>query len=147
MKVCTKCKESKELIDFHKKGNGYQAQCKVCRTAYDREQYRTNLIQRAARKASVANYKKQFRVWYNSLKTKPCSDCGVEYHHAAMQWDHIPGQEKVSSLAQLIHTGSKPKVLAEIAKCELVCANCHAVRTYHRLREGSDVESTATKDA
>jgi hypothetical protein len=49
----------------------------------------------------------------------------------AMQWDHLPGTDKrgdVSTLRGL----SKQAVLDEIAKCELVCANCHVMRTFHR---------------
>jgi predicted HNH restriction endonuclease len=51
-----------------------------------------------------------------------------------MQWDHLPGVEKLASVAEL-YGYSRDRVLAEIAKCELVCANCHAVRTYRRKRE------------
>jgi hypothetical protein len=53
-----------------------------------------------------------------------------------MQWDHLPGYEKVGDLGRLQARHSKAAVLAEIAKCELVCANCHAVRTFRRRSIG-----------
>lgn len=55
------------------------------------------------------------------------------FHHAAMQWDHRPGTVKCFELASVAKRYlTREQVLAEIAKCELVCANCHAVRTYNR---------------
>jgi hypothetical protein len=47
-----------------------------------------------------------------------------------MQWDHLPEFEKKAALGTLVRHGSRRQVLEEIAKCELVCANCHAVRSF-----------------
>ena len=47
-----------------------------------------------------------------------------------MHWDHLPGHEKSATLGYLAKCGNRERVLEEIAKCELVCANCHAVRTF-----------------
>jgi hypothetical protein len=67
----------------------------------------------------------------NTLKSVPCVDCGVQYPPYIMQFDHTqPG--KVDSISRLVRRASMPAVLAEIAKCEVVCANCHASRTYNR---------------
>ena len=45
-----------------------------------------------------------------------------------------------ASVATLVAAGSRQLVLAEIEKCDLVCANCHAVRTYERrLADGGSV--------
>jgi hypothetical protein len=71
--------------------------------------------------------------WYRSLKAgKPCADCGGVFHHSAMTWDHLPGTEKRSEVSTLLRRHSRRQIIAEIAKCDLVCANCHAVRTYNR---------------
>lgn len=60
-----------------------------------------------------------------------CVDCGYKVHPAALQFDHLPGNEKMYRLAELRGQGRTPisRILTEIAKCEVVCANCHAVRT------------------
>jgi len=50
-----------------------------------------------------------------------------------MQWDHLPGVEKLGDISGSLRNHSRTKILAETAKCELVCANCHAIRTYKRL--------------
>lgn len=71
------------------------------------------------------------REWMQSLKIGPCVDCGQCYHPEAMQFDHLG--DKVYCVSDLIARGwGRERMLAEIAKCELVCANCHAVRTYNR---------------
>ena len=51
-----------------------------------------------------------------------------------MESDHLPGFVKLSDVATLVQKRNRRRVLEEIAKCELVCANCHAVRTYERVR-------------
>lgn len=64
-------------------------------------------------------------------KNKPCADCGVKYHHYVMDLDHVRGQ-KSFPLAKVNRTISAKVIAAEIAKCEVVCANCHRERTYGR---------------
>lgn len=66
-------------------------------------------------------------IW--SLKNKPCQDCGGSFHPAVMQWDHT--RDKFRDISKMV-LYSKEKILKEIAKCELVCANCHAMRTFKR---------------
>lgn len=60
-----------------------------------------------------------------------CTDCGYRAHPAALQFDHLPGKGKLRNLAMLRHRSLKV-IQAEMAKCEVVCANCHAIRTSER---------------
>lgn len=77
---------------------------------------------------------REFRKWYLSLKTaKACTDCGNIFPPVCMQWDHLPQYDKLANVGDLYRRQDKRLVLAEIAKCELVCANCHAIRTAERL--------------
>jgi len=46
-----------------------------------------------------------------------------------MTWDHLPGTIKVADVSSLMQKHNRPLILAEIEKCELFCANCHAVRS------------------
>ena len=76
---------------------------------------------------------KRIAQWYGELKSKtPCADCGGRFHHAAMEWDHLPGRKKLSDVSSLVSRHNPALILAEIAKCELVRANCHAVRSFER---------------
>lgn len=69
----------------------------------------------------------------------PCADCGVPYRYWVMQLDHVPERGAKSFTIALTYTGGVRRVLvtreqlvAEIAKCEVVCGNCHAERTHSR---------------
>lgn len=64
----------------------------------------------------------------------PCADCGETFPAAVMHWDHLPGHEKVDAVSTLLRSRTRTLVLEELAKCELVCANCHAIRTSRRHR-------------
>lgn len=63
-----------------------------------------------------------------------CIDCGYRGHPAALHFDHLPGFVK---RFELHHAAgySDAAILAEMEKCEVVCANCHAVRTCARRRQ------------
>jgi hypothetical protein len=85
--------------------------------------------------AQKRRWHEEFTEAYRRLKTEtPCTDCGGLFHHAAMEWDHLPGSEKVAELSTLFRKGRKRAFLNELAKCELVCSNCHAVRSFERMR-------------
>jgi hypothetical protein len=68
----------------------------------------------------------------NSLKQKPCLDCRVQYPSYVMDFDHRDRKTKLTTINRMInyHSYSKKKILEEIEKCDLVCANCHRIRTY-----------------
>lgn len=66
------------------------------------------------------------------LKAKPCHDCGQEYPWYVMQFDHVKGR-KMDGIGNLKKFNNESRLLREIKKCEVVCANCHAIRTYTRI--------------
>ena len=70
------------------------------------------------------------REYIKSLKEKtPCKDCGKTYPYYVMHFDHLRDKKfNIGAKTSL----SKLTILAEIEKCEIVCANCHAERTYKR---------------
>jgi hypothetical protein len=67
----------------------------------------------------------------NELKSGPCIDCGLSFHPAAMDFDHLG--DKLGNVSRLINRASWARIEQEIAKCDLVCSNCHRIRTYNRL--------------
>ena len=62
---------------------------------------------------------------------KPCKDCKQVFNPWQMDFDHRPGTHKIKNLSQMRRERDK-KILEEIAKCDLVCANCHRQRTWMR---------------
>ena len=62
-----------------------------------------------------------------------CVDCG-ENNHIVLDSDHI--KDKKYNISRMVHDGFSWKaILKEIQKCEVVCANCHRIRTYSRLTQ------------
>src|SRR5690606_17653975 len=57
-----------------------------------------------------------------------CVDCGYRVHAVALHFDHRPGTVKLFGIGNGANRVWST-VLAEIAKCDVVCANCHADRT------------------
>jgi hypothetical protein len=83
-------------------------------------------------KLSIAKQKAYLAQYLRDLKTKtPCVDCGINYPYYVMDFDHVRGQ-KHANVMELVSTLSKKKIDEEIAKCEIVCSNCHRIRTHMR---------------
>jgi hypothetical protein len=59
-------------------------------------------------------------------------DCGISYIPSVMQFDHVRGSKTIALSEAASHGWSRESMAAEIEKCELVCANCHAIRTFNR---------------
>lgn len=84
-------------------------------------------------KEQAKQKKRELRDLVRSIKeSSPCADCNVSYPYWVMHFDHVD-DNKVGNVSRMINNGGKAKVLEEIAKCDLVCSNCHATRTYARI--------------
>ena len=81
----------------------------------------------------LAHYnKQQYKKKLADIKTASgCVDCG-ENNHIVLDFDHL--RDKKYNVSRMIHDGFSWKaIMNEIKKSEVVCANCHRVRTYARL--------------
>ena len=76
--------------------------------------------------------RERMRAILRECKSRPCADCGGDFPFYVMDFDHREGEEKTAHVAMLVNMMSIERLLNEIAKCDLVCANCHRVRTYKR---------------
>ena len=135
-RTCPRCKELKPLAAFkRKKPSGWQAYCTPCRVAYRNQHYRTNkqTYCEKARQSMTARRARIRETIENAKKGEKCADCNKAYPPWKLQFDHLDPASKDGSLANMVARGvSVARVLSEIAKCEIVCANCHAGRTYWR---------------
>jgi len=71
------------------------------------------------------------RAVLEEIKSRPCADCGGSFPPYVMDLDHRDPSEKVAPVSQLINAG-EAAIRAEAAKCDVVCANCHRIRTFER---------------
>ncbi len=77
----------------------------------------------------VKRSRRKKKEWMDGLKNRPCEDCDKSFPPYVMDWDHVRGEKKFVLSATLANNISRERILAEIAKCDLVCANCHRIRT------------------
>lgn len=97
------------------------------------EKNRSKVVERA--RQGNKEHKAKLRATIERHKAQPCADCRVPYPPCVMDFDHVHGQ-KLFNIANALsgRWTSVEELEAEIAKCEVVCANCHRLRT-HRRRE------------
>lgn len=126
VKTCSKCGLTKELSEFSNR----QSHCKVCKAKASREFYAANSV--AYRASNLRRIERNTARVRELKETTPCADCGVLYPYYVMDFDHVRGA-KVTTLSHMVaHGWSWKKIAAEIAKCDLVCSNCHRIRTHVR---------------
>lgn len=96
-------------------------------------QYRRSSAGAAKTLADRRQLRAELRALVQAFKTKPCADCGGTFDPVCMDFDHRPGEIKTDDVSKLMkHVLRTAAVLAEIAKCDLVCSNCHRLRTKNR---------------
>lgn len=97
------------------------------RAAQNRRYYAAN---RAAQYQRVNRRKAELRIFVREAKERPCADCKVQYPYYVMQFDHRG--DKKFNLSWAYRMAGFNQIKAEIEKCDVVCANCHAERTHRR---------------
>lgn len=73
----------------------------------------------------------------DELRDVPCADCGQRFPPCAMDFDHRDGLTKREAVTRLVGRAGLRRILEEVAKCDIVCANCHRSRTAARRAERS----------
>lgn len=134
MKTCNVCRNSLPLIEFNRKGAGYQWMCKRCEKTRRRLWYQKNKL---SEKARIRNQKKKYQQQnneyiFNYKLANPCS-CG-ESHPACLDFHHPNSDDKRSGVSQMISSASIETLKAEIAKCIVMCSNCHRKLHYEMGR-------------
>lgn len=130
MKTCTKCKSQKKDTEFSFKNKALKilaSECKNCHRKMRKAYYDNN---KDLERIRTKNTKIAFVKWFKELKSSlKCNRCG-ENHPATLDFHHTDPLQKENAVAVLAGNGSKSKLLAEIAKCEVLCANCHRKHHY-----------------
>ncbi len=102
---------------------------------YQRKWYADN-ANHIQQNRAVQRAKRNNKAWLSELKLQPCTDCKQTFDPVCMDYDHLPGFEKSQEVSAMVGgTYSRASILAEIAKCELVCSNCHRLRTKSRRND------------
>ncbi len=62
---------------------------------------------------------------------KGCAKCGYKGHPHALEFDHLPEFVKRANVS-VMKSYSLEVLWSEIDKCQVICANCHAIETENR---------------
>ncbi|MBV8984655.1 MAG: hypothetical protein JO248_09480 [Acidimicrobiia bacterium] len=129
-KTCSTCKEWKPLDEFNKRSaskDGRQWNCRDCNKAYHYANFDRHMARIRARNRRMIEENTRLLAAY--FAEHPCVDCG-ESDIAVLEFDHL--RDKRGDIARLVRQWSWSALLVEIAKCDVVCANCHRRRTFTR---------------
>jgi hypothetical protein len=154
-KICNKCKDELPATteyfwpNSHHK-DGLQGHCKKCQNEY-RKQWRARYKEKHGESADKRYYSshledsarlnakrvKEHAEWVDSIKeATPCADCGNFFPAVCVDFDHREGEVKFKGVCWLVQNGySREKIQEEIDKCDIVCSNCHRIRTHKSGRE------------
>lgn len=139
MKRCSRCGLNLDRSLFTKNSSrkdGLNSSCKECHSKYTKEHYRAN---KRYYKAKSHKNSERIRSYTTQLKeSSPCVDCGEFYPACVMDFDHLGG--KLFSISSAVVRKSFESIKAEILKCEIVCSNCHRIRTAKRRQHVSMVK-------
>lgn len=135
MKICAKCGvDSEHNVSPSGKRSSY---CIECQREYSRNHHaatkgtehnvtrrRTNRVARRDRNLQIIR----------SAKDVPCTDCDTRFPYYVMDFDHLDPTDKLADIGREARQWSAAKLQAEIDKCEVVCSNCHRIRTFNRAQ-------------
>jgi hypothetical protein len=95
-----------------------------------------------ARRQAVERYK-----WMDAYKVEHgCSNCGYNEDPRALDFDHTDPETKIDNISRLIRHAPWAKVVAEMDKCTILCANCHRVKTFSQERRRPASSSVEASD-
>ena len=137
-KKCSKCKKVKDLEHFYNKKTGSQGKasyCIECDKKYKKEKQRWK----------TAKAKDTQKRWYEKTRDKnraiilehfkelKCERCGITDNcHSFFDLHHIDEKSKEFNIGDMISKVNTSKLKEELAKCTLLCPNCH--RREHRCK-------------
>ncbi len=117
----------------------------VCKRGHDGRRYRKSgdCVDCARGRSSTVEFKVYKRTYQKIrhlslvkyIRSKKegqiCADCGQPHWPEVLDFDHRPGTKKLFRISSP-RTRTIVAIDAEMAKCDLVCANCHRYRTIKR---------------
>jgi hypothetical protein len=105
-------------------------------TARQKESSRVQILNRAR----WARHKAKYTAVLENFRAKPCADCGYSFPTCCMDFHHVYGVKKFNISDGRSWKVPMPELLKEIAKCTVICANCH------RIRHAKQRTGTTTKE-
>ena len=119
---CSACNTTGDLV---------HGRCIPCRRKFALDHYYANrskyLKRNKTRRKALSKFVQQYKIEHST-----CTDCKMDHPPWRLQFDHLPGTVKIADVSSSYVFSSIKHLQSEIAKCEIVCGNCHADRTHSR---------------
>ncbi len=131
---CSRCRAFRTRREFALRTSGKpQCWCRACFREYWKQHYQRH---KSYYFAKADAHEDRRRRLIRDAKSVPCADCGRLYPYYVMDFDHRPGEYKLFAVSAAVTSvrRSLEALRAEIAKCDVVCANCHRERTHQRRK-------------
>ena len=133
-KLCQSCKK----VKYHNVRSTGKPQyvCRDCHREWCKRDYRNRTGEYKERSSRHRQkYKSQYNEFIRWLKdNQSCIDCSGVFRFWQLDFDHL--RDKEYNVSQMVYHPRIESLQREILKCELVCKNCHANRTWLRSQEG-----------
>lgn len=143
-KICPKCLKRKSLDKFKPRPDGTVSYCHGCEVTYFREYNAKRYASPEARQAELVRTREKYHrvVKPNRIARKKelialaggkCARCGYNRSAAALDFHHTEPTSKTRTVSHLLAVNQPwawEAAVAEAAKCELLCSNCHREETY-----------------
>lgn len=131
-KICSSCYQEKPEEEFPFKGKPKRdSRCKLCKRIELKKHYVKN---KALYKDKPRRSVDKARLLIDEMKRKPCADCKGMFPPICMDFDHI-NNDKNGNVSRMVSSGNITGALDEASKCEIVCSNCHRIRTAERVKK------------
>lgn len=134
MPICTRCKEEKRSSEFPKnksKKKGISSACLACHREMARDWYQRNKKKKKRDSRERSKTRRDVARDYVLSRLTECADCG-ETNKVVLEFDHVTGV-KIAGISYMARNGfSVEDIAMEMLKCEIVCSNCHRIRTAKR---------------
>lgn len=120
-----------DIINLQQEGKTYQEICNILEYLDESEYY--ILDGKKLRVTERSEHRRtELRKMIGKIKEQSgCVDCKNMFPYFVLDFDHVNGQ-KIDSISRMIKVYSINDILNEIQKCDIVCANCHRIRTQKR---------------
>ena len=133
-KKCSCCKKTKHQEEFSwkvKSKRRRNTKCRECVNDYNRQHYKSNKDYYIRK--TKQSYNRLSTLLYSFKFSNSCNVCG-ENTPACLEFNHINREDKKYQISSMCKFGvSQEQFIKEIQKCEILCCNCHRIRTAKQL--------------
>lgn len=125
--------KKEEILQLRAEGLSYKEIRKRTGAALSSISYYCSPDQKAKIVARTRDRRTKNTAYLQEVKASSgCVDCDEKYPYFVLQFDHVRGV-KVANLSAMNRDATLEELKAEVAKCDVVCANCHSFRTWNRI--------------